>query len=170
MDITDQILDDHHRQRRMFAQLDEIDRTDTERLGAVWRRLSTFLEVHAEAEEQLFYPRLLQVGHGAADADSPEEATIDAIGDHNDIRDAVRRSQEHPVGTDDWWQAVNDARVANSEHMAEEERQALADFRRSTDVDVRNDLGISFAAFETSHVDGVEAQDRDPERFVEERV
>jgi hypothetical protein len=165
VDITEQILDDHHRQRRMFAQL---DRDDTEQLSAMWDRLATFLEVHAQAEEQLFYPRLLDVGAGAADADDAGEETEDAIRDHDDIRDAVRRARRHDVGTDDWWQAVADARRANSDHMAEEERQALADFRRHTGIAERHALGLSFAGFEASHADGVSADDRDPDEYVRE--
>ena len=39
-------------------------------LAAVWKRLGTFLEVHALAEEELFYPELLRVGTGGGDADS----------------------------------------------------------------------------------------------------
>jgi hypothetical protein len=28
----------------------------------MWKRLAAFLEVHAEAEEQIFYPALLRLG------------------------------------------------------------------------------------------------------------
>ncbi len=49
VDITQVILDDHEEQRRMFARLDDVDRSDTETLGALWTRLSTMLEVHAQA-------------------------------------------------------------------------------------------------------------------------
>lgn len=168
MDITEQILDDHDRQRRLFAQLDEVDRDDSEKLSVIWECLATFLEVHAQAEEELFYPPLLKVGTGAADADSSDEETEDAIGDHNDIRDGIRRTRRHDVGSDAWWDAVSDTRIANSKHMAEEERQALADFRRHTDADTRNAIGASFAAYEASHVTGVEADDSDPGRYVQE--
>lgn len=54
MDITDVILHQHGEQRRMFAMLDEVDRDDTETLGAVWKRLEILLENHAEAEEKFF--------------------------------------------------------------------------------------------------------------------
>ena len=60
VDITQLILDDHHEQRRLFAILEQIDRSDTEALSAVWGRLAAFLELHAAAEEELFYPALLQ--------------------------------------------------------------------------------------------------------------
>ena len=65
MDITQLILDDHHEQRRLFAILEQIDRSDTGTLSAVWARLGSFLELHAAAEEAIFYPALLQVGIAA---------------------------------------------------------------------------------------------------------
>ena len=89
MDITQLILDDHHEQRRLFAILEQIDRSDTETLGAVWDRLAAFLELHAAAEEEIFYPALLRVGIGARRTGTTEDETLDAIHDHHDIRDAV---------------------------------------------------------------------------------
>jgi hypothetical protein len=50
VDITQLILDDHHEQRRLFAILEQIDRSDTGTLAAVWARLGSFLELHAAAE------------------------------------------------------------------------------------------------------------------------
>ena len=66
MDITQLILDDHHERRRLFAMLEQIDPADTATLSAIWDRLATFLELHAAAEEAIFYPALLQAGIGAA--------------------------------------------------------------------------------------------------------
>jgi hypothetical protein len=169
MDITQLILDDHHEQRRLFAILEQIDRTDTASLGAVWARLAAFLEVHAEAEEELFYPELLRLGRGAAGID-PEAETEDAIHDHNEIRDAVAAVAmavaEHPVGSDEWYRAVARANEANSDHMAEEEREGLTDFRRHVDLAERHDLAVAFAAFEARHVTGVTPVDKDPEEYV----
>lgn len=165
MDITELILWDHHEQRRMFAILDEADR-DPARLGPVWRRLSILLEVHADAEERLFYPRLLDVGAGADGADSAREETTDAVRDHNDIRDGIRRAGQYPVGSEDWWQAVTDTRIANSDHMAEEEREALADFRRHASLRARHDLAVEFAVYEADHATGVPLTDKDPDRYV----
>ena len=165
MDITEQILADHHEQRRMFALLDEIGQ-DPERLKPVWDRLSVLLEVHADAEERLFYPRLLSVGMGADGAASASAETKDAIRDHDDIRVGIRRASQHPAGSDDWWQAVTDTRTANSDHMAEEEREALADFRRHADPRARHELGIEFAVYEAAHAGGVPLMDKDPDRYV----
>lgn len=169
MDITQLILDDHHEQRKMFALLDEVDRDDAETLGPIWERLRILLEVHAEAEEQLFYPRLLEVGEGATDADDAEEETEDAISDHNDIRAAITEAERHDVGSAAWWDSVATTREANSKHMGEEERQALADFRRHADVGLRRELGLAFAAFEARHAGGIQSKQRDPDAYIDEQ-
>jgi Hemerythrin HHE cation binding domain len=122
VDVTQLILDDHQEQRRLFAMLEQVGRSDTEALAAVWGRLAAFLEVHAAAEEAIFYPALLQVGIAARRRAGVEHETLDAIHDHNEIRDAVAEVARHAVGTDDWYAAVAGANVANGNHMAEEER------------------------------------------------
>ena len=45
----------------MFAMLDDVAKDDTHALGALWKRLSTMLEVHAQGEEEIFYPELLKL-------------------------------------------------------------------------------------------------------------
>ena len=168
MDITQLILDDHHEQRRLFAILEQIDRADTGTLSAVWARLSTFLELHAEAEEEIFYPALLRVGLSAGRAGSTEEETLDAIGDHNDIRNAIAAAAGLVVGTDEWYAAVAAVNLANGDHMAEEERDGLTDFGRLAGLAQRHDLAVAFAAFEARHFAGVPAVDKDPARYVRE--
>ena len=168
MDITQLILDDHHEQRRLFAILEEIDPADTERLGAVWARLAALLDLHAEAEERHFYPALLRLGRGAGGKDTPEDETEDAIHDHNELRDAVAAVGRHPVGSKEWYEAVAAANMANGDHMAEEEREGLTDFRRHAPLQVRHDLGVAYASFEAAHVTGVRPVDKDPQQYIDE--
>lgn len=168
MDITELILDDHHEQRRLFAILEQIDRTDTTTLAALWARLSAFLEVHAEAEEEFFYPALLRLGRGADNKSSAAEETKDAIHDHNEIRDAVAEVARHAVGSDGWYGAVAGANRANGDHMAEEERQGLTDFRRHAGLQPRHDIAVAFAAFEAQHFAGVKPVDKNPDAYVAE--
>jgi hypothetical protein len=168
VDITQLILDDHHEQRRLFAILEQVDRSDTDTLGAVWDRLAAFLELHAQAEEEIFYPALLRVGIQARRAGAAEEETLDAIHDHNDIRDAVMSVPGHPVGSDEWFAGVAAANLANSDHMGEEEREGLTDFRRLASLQLRHDLAVAFVAFEAKHYAGVRPVDKDPQEYVRE--
>jgi len=166
VDITQLILDDHHEQRRLFAILEQVGRSDTGVLSAVWARLGTFLELHAAAEEAIFYPALLEVGLAEGRRAGAEGETLDAIRDHNDIRDAVADVARHPVGSEGWLAAVAAANLANGDHMAEEEREGLTDFRRLAGLQQRHDLAVAFAAFEARNFAGVAAVDRDPEGYI----
>ena len=168
MDITQLILDDHHEQRRLFAMLEEVSARDQETLAAIWKRLAAFLEVHAEAEERHFYPALLKLGEGAGGKPTAAAETQDAIEDHNEIRDAVSAVADHPVGSAKWIAAVAAANKANSDHMGEEERQGLTDFRRHADLETRHRLALEFAVFEAAHVTGVKPVDKDPEAYIAE--
>jgi Hemerythrin HHE cation binding domain len=167
-DITALILADHEWFREQFARLDELQAQHPANRGAltrVWRPLADKLDVHAYIEEKIFYPQLLKRG-----ADDPEGETLDAIGDHNDIRDAVRDANDAPVGSDQWWQAVGRARVANDDHMGEEEREGLSDFRRHAPVGLREALGRQYGEFMAAHptTEGLPIVDRDPQAYVEE--
>lgn len=168
MDITTVILDEHAEQRRLFAMLQEIGDRDQRALAAVWQRLRDLLETHAEAEERVFYPQLLRAGKGAADADSAQEETKDAIEDHNDIRDAGAAVAAEQLGSTAWFAALAKLDEANGDHMAEEERQGLADMRVNFTLQQRHDLAVAFVSFMNRHRDGVTPVDKDPDTYVAE--
>lgn len=167
MDITQLILDDHHEQRRLFAIIEQIDPSNTQALRAVWQRLSAFLEVHAEAEERYFYPALLHVGEGAGGKKDAEHETEHAIEDHNEIRNSIAQVAGKPVGSDAWFAAVAEVNRANGDHMAEEEREGLTDFRRTSTLQMRHELAVHFATFEAVHHAGVEPVDKDPQEYID---
>jgi Hemerythrin HHE cation binding domain len=166
VDITQLILDDHQEQRKLFAILEQISRGDTESLDAVWGRLGVFLELHAAAEEAVFYPALLQAGLAASRQAGVEAETTDAIRDHNEIRDAVAEVAGHRVGSTDWFKAVAAANLANSDHMAEEEREGLTDFRRLASLPLRHDLAVAFVTFQARNFAGVPVIDKDPQTYI----
>lgn len=165
MDITQLILDDHAQQRQLFALIDQIEAANTRALGAVWAHLRALLDAHALAEERFFYPELLKMGRGADGEDATEE-TRDAIKDHNEIRDAAAKVEQQQPGSKDWFAAVAAANRANSDHMAEEERQGLADFRRNAALDLRHRLGVEFLQFRYEHVLGVVPVDEDVDEYI----
>src|SRR5437588_6666324 len=128
-DITVLIRADHDWFREQFARLDSLRAqapVNNSALERVWRPLADKLDVHAYIEEKIFYPQLLKRGGGDAEGE-----TLDAIGDHNDIRDGVREANAAAPGSEQWWAAVGRTREANDDHMGEEEREGLSDFRRN---------------------------------------
>ena len=167
MDITQLIAEDHTEQRRLFALIDQLSSNDRDALKAVWARLRGLLDTHAEAEEKFFYPELLKLGRGA-DNETPVEETKDAIKDHNEIRDTAAKVDQQELGSRQWFDAVAACNKANSDHMAEEERQGLTDFRRHADLSLRHRLGVQFIAFEFRHLTGVKPVDRNVDAYVME--
>jgi hypothetical protein len=167
MDVTEVILRDHAWFRDRFIALYDLragSPPDVAAITAVWEPLAARLDVHAAGEEAIFYPQLLARG------EDPEDETLDAIGDHNDIRDGVHDTSRHPVASEAWWAAVEATREANDEHMAEEEREGIADFRLHAPADLRERLGRELAAFLDRHptTEGVDVEDKDPEQYVDE--
>ena len=163
-DIVELVYADHDWFRKQFFLLDEA--RSNEELAAIWEPLATRLDTHAQAEETLLYPVLLKQGK----AGDPVDETDDAVGDHNKIRDAVRESREHEVGTKEWFDAVGEARTENGEHLDEEEREALPDFIKSTSLETRHDLAMKWLQFYAAHPDGkgVDDSDRDVEEYIDE--
>ena len=62
------------------------------------------------------------------------------------------------------------ANEENSDHMGEEERQGLTDFRRTASLQTRHDLAVAFAAFEAAHITGVRPVDKDPKAYIAEHT
>jgi Hemerythrin HHE cation binding domain len=162
-DIVRLILSDHETFRMKFAQLDDL-RDQTQAAAVLWGELAAHLEVHASAEEEHFYPALLQK------VDDSEDETKDAVHDHDEIRQGIRRAAAAEVGSKEWWAGIDDAREANDEHLAEEERDDLPDFLRAASVEDRQELGARFIAFQDEHpwAAGLDYSDKDPDEFVEE--
>jgi hypothetical protein len=163
-DITVLILSEHDAFRRAFAEIEGL--TDRDELARRWTELADALEVHASGEEEVFYPELLQ------DVDDSEDDTEHAIKDHNKIRDAVRGTEPHEVGSDAWWEAFRAAREETVEHLEEEEHDVLPPFKDEVDEARRVDIGMRWLAFRDRHerARGLSGEDKDPQAYVEENA
>ncbi|GAC1575202.1 MAG: hypothetical protein NVS3B7_07610 [Candidatus Elarobacter sp.] len=159
--ITVMILSDHDDFRRRFRALHELD--DAEALQAAWQALADLLEVHAAAEEAVFYPALLK-----ADRDAKPD-TADAIRDHNKIRDAIKEAREHPAGSKAWWKSVRDAEKENDEHLGEEEDGPVPDFAKRATPPMQEDLARQFGDFKRAHAGAkdLDESDKDPKAYIE---
>lgn len=142
-DIIDVILSEHEQFRMQFAEFEGV--TDRDEQRSRWEPLRNLLEVHAAAEEAVFYPEVVRVLHDGA------EETTDAVHEHNEIRDAIGEVEEHEPGTELFLLAVKQVQAANAHHMAEEESEVLPQFRAASDASLRERLGARFEQFKGEH-------------------
>ena len=166
MDITEVILTEHGEQRRFFAMIEDTHKAGNKVLNATWKQLSDILEVHAKAEELFFYPHLLTLKEHVGSTDLPDSETLDAIKDHNEIRDAIKEVAKHTTGSRGWWKAMAGVNKANGDHMAEEEREGLTSFRLNVELDLRHEIAVQFLEFQAKHIDGIKPEDVDPQQYV----
>jgi iron-sulfur cluster repair protein YtfE (RIC family) len=141
LEITALVLAEHEIFRREFGALEDLS---GEELGSAWDALHAKLEVHAVAEEQLFYPLLAQEADG-------ERETAEGVHDHNEIRHAAAAVSEEELGSEAWWEAVRNARQVNADHMAEEEVDFFPQFKEAVDEEQREALGMRWLAFHDEH-------------------
>ena len=161
-EVTALVLAEHEVFRREFAALGELPGDE---LAAAWESLHARLEVHAVAEEQLFYPLLAQEADG-------EQETAEGVHDHNEIRHAAAAVGEHEVGSEAWWDAVATVRQVNADHMSEEETDFFPPFKEAVDDEQREALGMRWLAFHDEHeeAEGLSGEDAEVAEVVATEV
>jgi hypothetical protein len=80
--------------------------------------------------------------------------------------DAITTVGAYKTGSAEWWLAVAQVNEVNGDHMAEEEREGLSDFRRHASLDLRHAIGLAFCAFEAGRAGGIARHDLDPESYI----
>ena len=139
---------------------------DQRALERVWRPLADKLDVHAYIEEKIFYPQLLQRG-----TDGTQGETLDAIGDHNEIRDGVRdanavaRYHRRVVG------GGRANRPGQRRPHGRGRAGRLEDFRRHAPIGLREALGRQYREFMAQHpaARGCRSSATHPGSYVEEQ-
>ncbi len=66
-------------------------------------------------------------------------------------RRSARRQRGAIWAHDEWWAAVGETRQANDDHMGEEEREGLSDFRRHAPLGLREALGRQYREYMAEH-------------------
>ena len=106
----------------LFAQFEETD--DTAEKQRLFEKIRQELTVHAEVEENLFYPRL--VGE-----EETEEITEEAYEEHQEVKNLLSQIEAMSPSDDSWEATVLELRDAVEHHVEEEEGEM---FEKARDV------------------------------------
>ena len=119
MRVTDLIAQDHRRVREMFLELERTDAGDDER-RALLDRIVAELDVHARAEEDVFYPAVRAVSRRIDDAEAG----------HEYLRSALAAFRALGVEGADFTLGVRLVKGIVLSHMLEEESGIFMDAQR----------------------------------------
>jgi len=119
MRVTDLIAQDHRRVRELFVELERMDTGDGER-RALLDRIVDELDVHARAEEAVFYPAVRAASRRIDDAEAG----------HEYLRNAIAAFRALDVECADFTLGVRLIKGIVLSHVLEEESGILMDAQR----------------------------------------
>ena len=119
MRVTDLIAQDHRRVGEMFVELERMDTGDGER-RALLDRIIDELDVHARAEEDVFYPAVREASRRIDDAEAG----------HEHLRSAIAAFRALDVECADFTLGVRLIKGIVLSHVLEEESGIFMDAQR----------------------------------------
>jgi hemerythrin-like domain-containing protein len=160
-DIIKIILHEHEEFKSEFKELENMK--DKQELNERWRKLADYLELHASAEEALFYPRAIKK------VKDSKEDTKHAVKDHNEIRQTTKAVGKEEFDSKEWWKAFSEWKDATIEHLEEEEEDVIPPFEKEVSEEDRNMIGEEWRQFYSKHhhAKGLSGAEKDPEAYVE---
>lgn len=114
--VTDVIVRDHRTVQMLFFELEQAGSSGR----ALLERLVQELEVHARAEEAVFYPAVRDVSRRVEDAESG----------HEHVRRLIEVVRSHPPGSEEFLPALRQLKQTVLAHAMEEESGIFMDAQR----------------------------------------
>jgi hemerythrin superfamily protein len=120
MRVTDLIAQDHRRVGEMFLELERMDAADGDGRRALFDRIVGELDVHARAEEDVFYPAVRAASRRIDDAEAG----------HEHLRHVIAAFQSLHVEAADFMLGVRQIKSIVLSHVLEEESGVFMDAQR----------------------------------------
>src|SRR5256886_12172113 len=114
MDAINLLKTDHRQVDKLFEQLENGD-GNRERL---FTELATELTVHAEIEEQLFYP-------AAKDAEPTRDLVLESYEEHKQVKMVLSDLEQADMNTDTWLAGLKVLMEDVQHHVGEEEKEQI---------------------------------------------
>jgi hemerythrin-like domain-containing protein len=102
--------------------------------AAIVRNICTALEIHAQMEEELFYPALRSAGLSSPQLEK-------SVPEHDEMRRLIQRVRSLEEGSDEQCEALNDLMGAVMHHMSDEETKLLPMAEQQMAPEVLSELG-----------------------------
>ncbi len=113
MNAIELLKSDHQKVSGLLEKIDETTERALKTREDLFTQLKSELDLHAEVEEQIFYPAI-------EDAEETREITLEAYEEHNLVKQLLTELEAEPKD-DEKWTAKFTVLKENIEHHVEEE-------------------------------------------------
>jgi iron-sulfur cluster repair protein YtfE (RIC family) len=139
MNAFELLKNDHEKVSAIFENVEATSASDAALRQSMFAQLKTELEIHAHIEETIFYPALRE-------ASEAREIVIEALEEHQEVKDLLAELDGMPVDTDEWSERMEELREGVEHHVAEEEGEMFDKAREVLSQQQLADLGQRMAA------------------------
>jgi hypothetical protein len=116
MDIYKLLHEDHIKVKSLFKELEDTTEKALKTRQHLFANLKMELTIHAEAEENFFYPRLEQ-------PKATHDITLEAIEEHKVVKTLLAQLEKEDMGTEEWTAKLTVLRENVEHHVKEEEEE-----------------------------------------------
>lgn len=144
MNIFDEIIEDHEKQRE---QMDILANTegDSEERKKIFDEFTKELKAHAAAEEQVFYANLME------DPDGTDKARH-SVAEHSEALALIEELNNTSKSSAGWLQTFKQLKHDNEHHMKEEENEVFSRAREVFQKSEIDKMGDEFRTRKNSEI------------------
>lgn len=142
MDIYEVLRRDHARILALCDRVSETPESDPMARREAFAELKRLVEVHTEAEAQLFYPRFQDDEQYRTDA-------LEALGEHDKIGLVLDELDQMPKDDEHWMPTFSSLAGVMRRHLVYEEQVLFVEAQRVIGEDEASPLGDRVEEFET---------------------
>lgn len=116
MNAFELLKQDHKKVSGIFEKLEPTTENAIKTREELFTQLKQELDVHAEIEEQIFYPAIKE-------AEKTHDITLEAIEEHNVIKTLLSELDAEPKDTEEWGAKLTVLKENVEHHVEEEETE-----------------------------------------------
>lgn len=140
MDIFDLLKKDHDKVKELFEQLEQTTERAEKKRENLFATVNEELTLHAEMEEELFYPRF-------RDEEPTRDLILEAIEEHKVVKKLLKELSAGSKGTEEWLAKAKVLMENVRHHMEEEEDEMFKRCRKVIDRDEAKSLAEAAEEF-----------------------
>ena len=139
MNAFELLKEDHEKVAGIFEKLEPTTEKAVKKREELFNKLSRALEIHAEIEEQIFYPALKEAGE-------TREITLESFEEHKIIKRLVQEMESLQKDSEQWTAKLSVLKETVEHHVEEEEGQMFKRAREVLSKEQIEDLGAQMEA------------------------